>query len=231
MSMRDKVTRDALAIGIAVGIFAIPFGVLAVATGATVPMASAMSALVFAGGSQFAAIGVIAAGGSPIAAVASGLMLNGRYTAFGMALAPLLPGSLGYRAAASHFIIDESSAFALARRDRPEEAPRAFWWTGVSVFVLWNLGTIIGAVAGETIGDPKTFGLDAAFPAGFLALLMPTLKTRNERAAAVLGAVLALIAIPLLPAGAPVLVSALGAVIVWRFPLSGETEDPVEELL
>lgn len=229
--MRDKVTRDALAIGIAVGIFAIPFGVLAVATGATVPMASAMSALVFAGGSQFAAIGVIAAGGSPIAAVASGLMLNGRYTAFGMALAPLLPGSLGYRAAASQFIIDESSAFALARRDRPEEAPRAFWWTGVSVFVLWNLGTIIGAVAGETIGDPKTFGLDAAFPAGFLALLMPTLKTRNERAAAVLGAVLALIAIPLLPAGAPVLVSALGAVIVWCFPLSGETEDPVEELL
>lgn len=205
----DPQVRKAAVLGLAVGIYGVSFGVLAVASGVTPWQAVGLSSLVFAGGSQFAAVGVIAAGGAPLAAVASGLLLNSRMAAFGLALAPVLGGSLPTRALAAHLLIDESSAMALAEAD-PRAARRAFWLTGASVFVCWNAATVFGALAGSLIGDPEALGLDAAFPAGFLALLGPLLDNRAARLAALSGAVVALALVPFTPAGVPVVAAAAG---------------------
>ena len=215
MSPPPALARQALVIGLAVGLYAISFGVLAGAAGISVLMACAMSALVFAGGSQFAAVGVIAAGGSPIAAVASGLMLNARYVPFGVAVSAALQGRLPRRLLAAHFVIDESSAMALAQDD-PALRRRAFWWTGLAVFVGWNAGTLVGGLIGQSLGDPRALGLDAAFPAGFLALLGPLLRSGTARFAAVAGAVIALALTPLTPPGVPVFCAALAALIGVR---------------
>lgn len=204
------VWRRALGLASAVGVFGVSFGVLSATAGVPVPIACAMSVLVFAGGSQFAALGVVVAGGSPVAAVAAGLLLNARYAAFGVAVAPVLRGSPLRRALAAQLVIDESSAMALAERD-PDVARRAFWVTGGAVFVLWNAGTLVGALAGSGIADPAVYGLDAAFPAGFLALLGPLLRGRRARTAAAGGVLLALALTPVTPPGVPILVSALGA--------------------
>jgi 4-azaleucine resistance transporter AzlC len=208
-SPAEGVVREALVVGAAVGLFGVSFGVLAVASGLSPAIACGLSLLVFAGGSQFAAVGVLASGGSPAAAVASGLLLNARYVAFGLAVAPRLRGRLLRRAAASHLLIDESSALALARDD-DAAADRAFWWTGAAVFVLWNAGTAAGALAGAALGDPKALGLDAAFPAGFLALLAPLLRTHRARVTAAVGAMVAVALVPFAPPGVPVLASVGG---------------------
>jgi len=202
--------RQALVLGVAVGAFGVSFGVLAVAAGLSWAMACAMSLLVFAGGSQFAAVAVVAGGGLPAAAVAAGLLLNARYVPFGMAVAPALRGGLMRRLVAAQLVIDESSALALAQRD-DRDRERAFWLAGSAVFVCWNLGTLVGALAGSAIGDPAAWGLDAAFPAGFLALLAPLLTTPAARRAAAAGALLAVALTPLAPPGVPILVAAAGA--------------------
>src|SRR4029450_11560862 len=207
----SRLARDALAIGVAVGVFGVTFGVLAVATGLTVAQACAMSLLVFTGGSQFAAVGVIDAGGSPASAVGSALLLAARNGMYGVALSRTIRVRGGRRLVASHLVIDESTAMATAQAD-PETAERAFWLTGTSVFVCWNLGTLLGALGGDAIGDPATFGLDAAFPAGFLALIAPSLRRRDGQAAAVAGGLIALVTIPLVPAGVPILLAAVGVV-------------------
>ena len=199
----------------AVGVFAISFGVFAQATGLSWQMAGAMSALVFGGGSQFAAVGVVAAGGSPVAAVAAGLLLNARYAPFGLAIAPSLRGGLARRMLAAHLVIDESSALALGQTD-PALRERIFWVTGVAVFVFWNLGTLIGAVLGQALGDPRALGLDAAFPAGFLVLLGPLLRDAGAKRAAVAGALIAVVLVPFTPPGVPILVAALASLAGLR---------------
>ena len=206
--------RDALAIGVTVGVLGCSFGALAVAGGVSVGMACAMSALVFTGGAQFLALGVVGAGGGALAALAAGLLLNARCLPFGLALAGILGGGRLRRAAASQLVIDESAALALAQ-PRPADRERAFWAAGLAVFVAWNAGTALGALAGGALGDPAAWGLDAAFPAAILALLVPQLGTRAARAAAAAGAALALACTPLLPAGAPILVAALGGAVGW----------------
>lgn len=224
--LRDPQLRKAAVLGLAVGIYGVSFGVLAIASGLTLWQAVGLSSLVFAGGSQFAAVGVIAAGGAPLAAVTGGLLLNTRMAAFGLALAPVLGGSLPRRALAAHLLIDESSAMALAERD-PAAARRAFWLTGMSVFVFWNLATVFGALAGSLIGDPEALGLDAAFPAGFLALLGPLLDSRAARLSAVCGAVIALALLPFTPAGVPIIAAAAG---VLGGLLGGAADPPREHL-
>lgn len=226
--VQRTILRDALALGVAVGVFGLSFGVLAVASGISAPMACALSALVFAGGSQFAAVGVIAAGGSPLAAVASGLLLNARYAAFGLALAPVLRGTLLHRAAAAHLVVDESAALALGRRD-PREARQAFWTTGIMLFVLWNTGSLLGALAGGAIGDPAALGLDAAFPAGFLALLFPLLTGPRTRVAALSGAGVALALTPFVPPGVPILAAALGALAGLAVPERARRGEPIAD--
>ena len=203
----SPVVRDALAIGVAVAVFGATFGVLAVGAGLSVLQAQAMSLLVFTGASQFAVVGVLAGGGTPAAAVGSALLLAARNGMYGLSLSRLITGGTIRRLVAAQLVIDESTAMATAH---PEEAERAFWLTGVAVFVFWNLGTLVGAISGEAIGDPTTLGLDAAFPAGFVALMAPHLRRRDGLTAAGAGAAIALVASPFVPAGVPVLLAAAG---------------------
>lgn len=203
--------------GVAVGVFGVSYGVLAVAAGMPIAMVVAMSVLVFSGGAQFAAVGIVAAGGGPWAAVVPGLLLSTRFVPLGLAAAPFLGGSARRRALAAQLLIDESAAVALAQPDA-RSARRAFWSTGVVLAVTWLAGTVIGAVAGTAIEDPAALGLDAAFPAGFLALLAPLVRTRRQRVAAVAGAVLAVAATPVLPLGLPVVVAAAGALVALAVP-------------
>jgi 4-azaleucine resistance transporter AzlC len=211
VSDRAAINRDALAIGVATGAYGVSFGVLAVGAGLDAAQACAMSLLVFTGASQFAVIGVLGGGGAVAAALAPALLLASRNLAYGLSMAPLLRGSRLARGWQSHLVIDESTAMARAQEE-PEAARRAFLATGASVFVLWNLGTLIGALAGSGLGDPRDFGLDAMFPAAFLALLAPQLRRPGAPQAAAAGALLAVALLPVAPAGVPVLVAALGVV-------------------
>jgi len=199
-------------LGAAVGVFGATFGVLAVAAGLSVAQACVMSLLVFTGGSQFAAVGIVDGGGSEASAVASGLLLAARNAVYGLPLAEELPTRGRWAPVAAHLTLDETTAMTLAQED-PNQRRHAFFVTGVAVFVFWNLGTLAGAVAGSGIGDPGALGLDAAFPAGFLALLAPLVRERPAAVAALAGAVVAVVAVPFAPAGAPILLAAVGAAI------------------
>lgn len=213
---RPPYLGDALAIGVATGVYGISFGVLAVGAGLSALQACAMSALVFTGASQFAVVGVLGAGGSPATAVANALLLGARNTAYGLVVAPLLArGRWVGRAASAQLVIDESTAMARAQ-DSPEAARGAFLATGLSVYALWNLGTAVGAVAGSGLGDPRALGLDAAFPAAFLALLVPQLRQGGAVGAALAGAAIALALVPVAPAGVPILAAALGVLVGVR---------------
>jgi 4-azaleucine resistance transporter AzlC len=214
--MRERpYLRDAIAIGVATGIYGVSFGVLAVGAGLTTAQACALSLLVFTGASQYAAVGVLEAGGSPVTAVVNALLLGARNAAYGFVVAPLLHRSLPLRAAEAQLVIDESTA--MARAGQPSGHGRgAFLATGVSVFVLWNLGTLAGALAGGGLGDPATYGLDAMFPAAFLALLAPQLRQPGAPRAAIAGALIALALLPFTPAGVPVLAAAFGVLAGLR---------------
>ncbi|MFC4561423.1 AzlC family ABC transporter permease [Nocardiopsis mangrovi] len=204
--------RDALGIGVAVGVSGVAFGTAAVAAGLTVGQACALSLLAFTGASQFALVGVVAGGGNLVAGAVGALLLGGRNTLYGLRMADILGWRGARRAVAAHGVIDETTAAALAQRD-PADARTAFTATFASLFVFWNVTTLVGALATERIGDPSVFGLDAVGPAIFLALLWPRLREGGrERLVAVLGAVLALVAAPFLPPGVPVLVAAAAAV-------------------
>jgi 4-azaleucine resistance transporter AzlC len=206
------IERDALAIGLATGAYGVSFGVLAVAAGLSVPQTCAISLLWFTGASQFAAIGVIGAGGGIVAALAPALLLAMRNALYGLSLVPTLRDApLVGRALQAHFVIDETTAMARAQDD-PADAHRAFLATGVSVFVLWNLGSLAGSLLGSGIGDPKALGLDTMFPAAFLALLVPQLRRPGATTGATSGALLALATLSFAPRGVPILAAALGVI-------------------
>jgi 4-azaleucine resistance transporter AzlC len=207
----DRTLRDAAGIGIAVGVYGISFGVLAVAAGLSPVQACLMSMLTFTGASQFAFVGVLAAGGGALAAMGPAVMLALRNAAYGLSLSPILPRPLRDRMLHAHLVIDETTAMARAQDD-PAAARRAFLLTGVMVWVCWNAGTLAGALVGGGIGDPRTLGLDAMFPAAFLALLAPQLRRPGAPAAAVVGAALALAILPFAPAGVPVIAAIVGVV-------------------
>jgi len=199
------------------GLIAVSFGVLARTGGVSLPMTCAMSLVVFAGGAQFLAIATIASGGSPLAAVVGGIVLNARHLPYGLAVAPFLRGPLWKRALSSQIVLDESTALALAQ-PTPELGRVAFYACGCMLFVAWNLGTLAGALAGGAITDPSALGLDAAFPASMLALLAPLLRRRDVRAAALAGAVIALAATPFTAPGVPILLAALGVFVARLVP-------------
>ena len=202
--------RNAVGIGIAVGAYAVSFGAVAVAAGLTVLQACALSLLLFTGASQFALVGVLGAGGSALAGVASALLLGTRNTLYAVRLADLLRFTGARRVLAAQLTIDESTAMATAAPEGLERT--AFWATGGSIYVLWNLGTLLGALGATTLGRPETFGLDAAVPAAFLALLAPRLRERQAQRVAVAGALLALAAVPLVRPGVPILIAGLAVV-------------------
>jgi len=201
----------AVGIGIAVGVYGISFGVLAVASGLSPAQACVMSMLVFTGASQFAFVGVLAGGGGALAAMGPAVMLAVRNAAYGLSLTSILPARLRDRALAAHLVIDETTAMARAQAD-PGAARRAFLATGVSVWVFWNVGTLAGALLGGGIGDPKTLGLDAMFPAAFLALLAPQLRRPGAPVAAVTAVIIALALVPIAPAGVPIIAALAGVV-------------------
>ncbi len=203
-------------LGAAVGVFGIAFGVGSVAAGGSVAMTCVMSLLVFTGASQFSAVSVIAAGGSTATALGGASLLAARNAVYGLAMSRTLQGPLLSRLVAAQITIDESTAMSTAQ-ERPQAARSAFWWTGGSVYVFWNLGTLIGALAGNAI-DPEQFGLDAAFPAGFVAMVIPHLRHRNGRRAAAIGAVACAVTMPFLPAGVPILCASVGVLVGVKKP-------------
>ena len=141
-----------------------------------------------------------------------------------------LPPGIWKRLLAAQFLLDESTAMATAQDD-PAHAESAFWWTGLSVFVCWNLGTLLGALFGNSLGDPGALGLDAVFPAAFLALLAPLLRRPDGRAAAIAGAVIGLALVPFAPAGVPIVAGAAGVVAGLFFFDADTPPPPPEELV
>lgn len=218
--VRGPVLRTALSVGVATGAYGLSFGALATASGLTVTQACALSVLTFSGGSQFALIGVLGAGGNVASGSVSAILLGARNTLYGARLAAPLRLAGWRRLIGAHLVIDESTAVALGSEDRGERAARlGFWATGVAVFALWNLATLIGAIAGNAIGDPRDFGLDAAVPAAFIALVAPRLRTLPTWLTAIAAAAVALAVVPVVPSGVPVLLAALVpvfAVLVFK---------------
>ena len=225
-----RLVRDVGAVAAACAVVGVSFGAIAVASGVPAWLASAMSVLVFAGGSQFASVAILAGGGSPVTAVLAGLAINARHLPFGLAVADVVGPGWATRLVGSHLMIDESVAFALAQRDPARRRP-AYWTCGVALFVAWNLGVLAGTLAGRAAGDPATLGLDAAFPAGLFALILPALRrpartdqpgtdggaqaARLARRVALTGAVIAVAATPFLPPGIPVLLAVFALAVAW----------------
>ncbi|RZU48676.1 4-azaleucine resistance transporter AzlC [Krasilnikovia cinnamomea] len=190
------------------------FGAITIAYGLPVWVPVLMSLIVFAGGSQFLAVGLIAAG-NPVAAVLAGLLLNARHLPFGLAVAQAAGPRLRHRLIGSHLMTDEVVAFTLAEQD-PARRRRTYWLIGVTLFTSWNAGTALGVWLGGATGDPTVLGLDAAFPAGLIALILPSLRDRDTRLAALAGAGVAVLLTPVLPAGLPVLCALLGLAALIR---------------
>ncbi|MEW1698859.1 MULTISPECIES: AzlC family ABC transporter permease [unclassified Streptomyces] len=224
------VVRDALGVGVAVGLSGFAFGVTSAGSGLSVLQTCVLSLLVFTGASQFALVGALAAGGNPFTAAAGAFFLGTRNAFYGLRLSQLLAVPRAARPFAAHWVIDETTAVALAQPSR-RAARIGFTVTGLTLYVLWNVTTLLGALGAEAIGDTAAWGLDAAGPAVFLALLAPMLKSATERTTAGIAVLLGLGLLPFLPAGVPVLAAALAAPLVLWFhgrrtgPPAG-TEDP-----
>jgi predicted branched-subunit amino acid permease len=208
MPTRRAIVRDALGIAVASGAYAISFGAISTAAGLSLAQTCVLSAVMFTGASQFALVGVVGGGGSVWAGAVTAALLGTRNGLYGLRLSTILDIRGWRRLAAAQFVIDETTAMAIARDDR-DQSRFAFWATGVALFVLWNTGTIAGALATHAISDPKVFGLDAAPPAAFLALLAPRLRAREPMAVAIAAAAVAIVVLPFVPAGVPLVVVAV----------------------
>lgn len=207
---RGGVLVEAVTIGLTTGAYAISFGALSITSGLSLWQTVALSVLMFTGASQFALVSVLAGGGGAGPAVASAALLGVRNMFYGARVGQILRPSPVLALPTAQLTIDESTAMALAHYDRPVPRPAlAFWSTGISVFVLWNLGTVAGALGADAIGDPTRWGLDAAVPAAFLALLWPQITSHRLLAVAVVSAVIGLALTPVLSPGLPVLCAAL----------------------
>lgn len=222
-----RAARAGLGVALATSAYGVSFGALATASGLDVWQTCVLSLLMFTGGSQFAFIGVFGAGGLAAlpTAIASAAMLGVRNAAYGMRMAPVVGTTFWRRVGAVHFTIDESTAIALAQsNDRARRV--GFWVTGIAIYVGWNLTTLIGALLGDVVGDPKAYGLDAAAAAAFLALLWPRLRRRQPIAVGVAAAVVATVLTPFLMPGIPVLIAALVAIAVGWFGPAAPTAEP-----
>jgi predicted branched-subunit amino acid permease len=215
------------------------YGAIAVSSGFPLWLPMLLSVVVFAGAAQFLFVGLVAAGGSPLAAVVAGLLINARHLPFGFAIGDVLEAqspalrrranrrgqvqegapakrSRWRRIVGSHVMTDETVAFALAQED-PARRRAAYWASGVALFVVWNIAVALGGLAGNAISNTDALGLDAAFPAVLVALVLPSLTDPRTRWAALVGAVIALATAPFLPSGLPVLLALLGVAVVAPF--------------
>ena len=219
--------RDGLSMSLAVGVIGVTFGVCADEAGFSLPRIVAMSIFVFAG--QFAAVGVIDSGGAAAAAVGAALLLASRNALYGPVVRQFLPVSLLGRITGAHFVSDQSTAIAVAQTDR-RDASAAFWFTGVTLWLCWNVGSVVGATLGPVMGTPDRWGLDAALPATFVALVAGQLHTAASRTAALGAAVVALGAVPVTSPGIPIVLSVVALAPAawvqahWKQPPSADTD-------
>jgi predicted branched-subunit amino acid permease len=222
---RREVIRNGIGIGVATGMYGLSFGAVSTASGLSIVQTCVLSLAMFTGGSQFAFVGVVGAGGAPLAGAATAALLGSRNALYGFSLARVL-GVRGLRKfGAAHFVIDESAAMGLASSS-PTLSRTGFWVTGLAVFGFWNATTMVGAVGAQLLPAPEILGLDVVAPAAFVALITPRLKSREAWLAAFIGGVVALAAVPLVPTGVPV-VAAAGAALalaLWRSRGSPRTD-------
>ncbi|AZM45879.1 branched-chain amino acid transporter AzlC [Streptomyces sp. WAC 06738] len=211
-TLRGDLARDIALVCAADTLVGVSFGAIAVGEGLPLWLPVLLSVVVFAGAAQFMFVGIVASGGTALAAVAAGLLVNARHVPFGFTVGDALGGGRLRRLAGSHLMIDETVAFALAQRD-PVRRRAAYWACGVGLFVCWNAGVVLGALGGTAVSDTDAFGLDAAFPAVLLALVLPSLREAGTRRAALVGVGVALAAAPFLPAGVPVLLALAGLAV------------------
>lgn len=214
---KNAILRDALGIGVGVASYGVSFGALGVTSGLDVWQTQALSALMFTGASQFALVGVLGAGGTAISAIAAALLLGFRNFPYALRMSSLLKPTGPTKLFAAHLTIDESTAMGLAHEKGPDSAlggRYAFWATGASVFVFWNLATLIGAIAASGAGDPKVFGLDAAIAAGFVALVWPQFQGKLERKTGALAFLVGLTAISFVRPGLPILLAGAVALVI-----------------
>jgi len=200
--------RDIALVCLSVGVIGISYGAIAVTSGFPPWFPPLTAALVLAGASEFLFIGIIAAGGNPIAAVLAGLLVNARHVPYGLAI-PEVVGHGWQRGLSTHLMNDESVAFALVQEDLPRKRA-AYRACGIGVLICWPGGALLGVLLGAVVHNTNTFGLDAMFPAVLLALIVPALREREPRRAALAGAAIALLTAPFLPPGLPVLLALAG---------------------
>jgi len=210
--------RDALSVALTVGAYGVAFGAAGVAAGFSVVQTCLFSLVTFTGASQFAAVGVVAAGGAGLSAVVAASLLSTRNALYSLQMAPELDVRGWRRVLAAHLTIDESTNVALAQAHLGRPAVRhGFWLTGAGVFIFWNLFTLLGALGAKSLGNPAAWGLDAAVPAAFLGLLWPRLKDRRVRVIAGSAAIFALVMTPVLPSGTPIIATVVVAIVAgWR---------------
>ena len=215
-AQRRSIRAQAISIGLAISPFGLAFGALCAESGIGAWEALGFSSIVFGGSSQFAAVSVLADDGTVIAAITAGLLLNLRSLAFGVSMAPSLKGSFLWRAGVSQLMIDESTAIGSSQSTH-ELRRYGYLWGGLSVFVLWNATTLIGvSVLSEAESLIRDLGIDATIPAAFLGLIWNKLENAKHRTVALIGAITALILIPITPAGIPVIAAA--SAIIWVRP-------------
>jgi 4-azaleucine resistance transporter AzlC len=206
--------RRAWPLAVAVGGFGLTYGVLARQAGFTSVEAVVFSILTFAGSAQFAAVSIVGDGGTALAAIVAALLLNARYLPIGLSVAPYLPGRAAARAAQGQVAVDES--WAVSHRGEGRYDPRLLVGAGVTIYAAWVVCSIAGVAAGSALGDPETFGLDAAFPALFLALLAGQIRDRRLLVAAIAGGAIALAMVPLVPPGVPIVAAAAVCLVGLR---------------
>jgi len=207
--------RDSLSVSLTVGAYGAAFGAAAVANGFSIVQTCLLSLLTFSGASQFAVVGVLGAGGSAISAIATASLLGVRNTLYGVIMAPRLQVKGFKRIVAAQLTIDESTGVALGQEVRgPAAVRQGFWYTGIGVFVFWNLFTLAGALGAQAMGDIRAFGLDSAVPAAFLGLVWPRLVANFERGLAIGCAAFAIVMTPILPPGLPIIATAFIAIAV-----------------
>jgi predicted branched-subunit amino acid permease len=213
-----RTLRDALSVALTVGAYGTAFGAAGVAAGFSVVQTGLFSLLAFTGASQFAAVGVVAAGGAGLSAVAAASLLSLRNALYSLQMAPRLDVTGWRRLLAAQLTIDESTNVGLAQEPLGTAAVRhGFWLTGSGVYIFWNIFTLLGALGAKSLGDPAAWGLDAAVPAAFLGLLWPRLKDARVRVIAGVAAAFALVMTPLMPAGTPIIATVVVAVAAgWR---------------
>jgi predicted branched-subunit amino acid permease len=207
-----------MAVAVPVGLYGAAFGAASISAGLDVLQTIALSSILFSGASQFAIVGVIGSGGGAIAAILASALLGIRNGFYALRMAPLLEARGLRRLIAAHITIDEATAVALAQDQEDRNSVRkGFWFTGIGVFIFWNLFTIVGALSASILEDPSKWGLDSAVPAAFLALLWPQLTSRRLRIIALLAMVMALALSPFVTAGLPIISVVLIALIAgWR---------------